>query len=819
MTKNRSNKNTMLANYFKLAVRNLRKTPGYSSINLAGLALGTACCLYILLYVRDQRGYDQHHRDGARTYRVVSDLSGIGDPLKTACVSPPIVPTMAQDFGEVEQWTRLVNPPELSHHVLRNGNRKFYETQGYFVDSTFFRVFDYHFSAGSPEKCLDEPYTVVLTAPVAEKLFGSAGNAIGQSLEIDNRYGKSSFRVTGVVDDSAGKSHIDGHFYMSMNSGAMGEFVRQNQSFGGQNFIYGYVKLFPNTQPSTLEAKLPDFMEKHGGDQLRSMGMQKVLHLEALADIHTRSDRRNQLTPSVSQNFLHLLMLLAVFVQAIACINFMNLSTARATRRAKEVGIRKAVGAGRGSLIGQFLGESLLLSALAIAAATPLVWFCLPNINQMTGADVQFAPLRDAGVWVMLAGLVAVTGLVAGSYPAFYLSGFEPVKVLKGVFSPGKNKAASGLRRGLVTVQFVIAIALIIGALVVQQQFNFLAHAELGFDRTQKIAVPFRTDDARAALGSFKQQLASLPEIQAVGSSVSKVGQASMRDFGIYTEGGSADKSQLLRVGVCDEDYLPALKIPLLYGRNFTPADTFNQLILNEKALASVGILPGEAVGKKVFSTFQGRTNTFEIIGVMRDFNFESLYQPIKPFGFLFSAAEENQYAMISFNVAKFAGVMPKIEAIWQKLVPGLPFEFTFQEDDLERQYASDKTLADIIAAFTFIALLISCLGLFGLATFAAEQRTKEIGIRKVLGASVASITSLLASDFLKLVLLAILLASPVAYYIMQQWLSDFAYHIDIQGWMFVAAGAVVVAIAFLTVSFQSIRAALMNPVKSLRSE
>lgn len=810
----------MLANYVTLALRNLRKHPVYSSINLAGLVLGTGCCLFILLYVRDHQGYDQHHLGGERTYRIVSDLSGIGsNPMITACVSPPIAPTLKEDFPDVEQWTRLVDPPEVSQHLLRNGNRSFFETKGYYVDSTFFKVFNYNFVAGSPEKCLDEPFTVVLTQPVAEKLFGDAQSAIGQALEIDNRFGKHPFRVTAVVDNSAGKSHIDGHFFMAMRSGELGDWVLANRSFGAQNFLYGYVKLFPKTDAAAFEAKLPDFIQKHGGDQLREMGMQKVLHLEPIASIHTESDRKNQLTPTVSKGFLNLLLMLAMFVQGIACINFMNLSTARASRRAKEVGIRKAIGAGRGSLVAQFLAESLLLCGFAVALAVPVIWLSLPFLNQITGADVHFSLLRDTGIWAMLAGLVVLTGLVAGSYPAFYLSSFQPVKVLKGVFSGGKNKGAVQLRRGLVTAQFVIAIVLIAGALIVRQQFNYLANIELGFEKTQKVAVPFRTGDAQMALGNFKRESKNLLEVEAAASVVAKFGDPNLRDFGLYKEGGQADNAELLRVGICDEDYLPTMKIQLLHGRNFVPTDTTNQIILNEKCLKTLDIPSETAVGKHVFSSFGGETTTYEVIGVARDFNFESLYQNIQPFGFLYSPTEYNQYAILSVNTSNFSAVLPKIEAVWQKLLPGLPFEYSFIDEGLQKQYAADQTLANIISAFTLITLFISCLGLFGLAAFAAEQRTKEIGIRKVLGASVAGITGLLAKDFLKLVVFAIVIAAPIAWWSMNKWLLDFAYRIEIQWWVFLLAGAGAIVIAFLTVCFQSVKAGLANPVKSLRSE
>ncbi len=809
----------MFSSYLRSALRNLRKNPGYSAINLAGLALGSVCCLYILLYVRDQRGYDQQFSNSERIYRIVSDLSGIGEGLNTACVSPPITPTMAADFGEIADWTRLVDPPEVNQNVLSNGNRSFYEKKGYYVDSTFFRVFDFPFAAGKVDKCLDEPYTVVLTLPVAEKLFASAQNAIGQSLMIENRFDKHEFRVTGVMDNTAGKSQFNGNFYMSMRSGPMGDFVLSNQSFAAQNFLYGFVKLFPQTDPAALEAKLPDFLEKHGGDQFRELGIKKTLHLEPLADIHTRSDRKNQLSPTVSTRFLDLLTLLAIFVQGIACINFMNLSTARASRRAKEVGVRKALGAGRGALMGQFLGESMLLSMLAIVLAVPLIGFSLPWLNQLTGAEIAFSPLHDKGIWGMVAGLVAVTGLVAGSYPAFYLVGFQPIKVLKGVFSSEKNRTEIGLRKSLVTVQFVIAIALIAGVLVLRQQFSYLSKLGLGFEKAQKIVVPFHTNEARELLVNFKREVSMLPEVEAVGATTTKLGEFTARDMGIYADGGQPDNMQLLRYTVCDEDYLPTMKMQMLAGRGFVQTDTFNQLILNEQALKSVGLTLENAVGKRVYSSFGGETQTFEIIGVLRDFNFESLYQSIKPYGFLYAQTSYHQHAIISLKPGDSSASLSKIAAVWQKLIPALPFEFSFLEESIQKQYAADQVMANIISAFTLIALFISCLGLLGLAAFTAEQRTKEIGVRKVLGASVVGITGLLAGDFLKIVLLSFVIASPIAWWAMEKWLADFAYRIDIQWWMFAVAGAIAVVVAFLTVSFQSVRAALANPVESLRSE
>ena len=809
----------MFQNYLKISIRNLLKNKSYSFINIAGLTAGTACCLYILLYVMEQYSYDKHQAGLDQMYRVVTDIrnaDGSGDVYKTARLSPPIAPAMAQEFPEVEIAARLVDPPDISEHVVTWQNNTYFETKGYYVDSTFFRLFTYKWLSGSPEHALDEPFTVVLTKPVAERIFGSQ-EALGQTIHIGNRFGDDDFKVTGVVDAAAGKSHIRGNFYMSMNSGGIGEYVRTSNHWAGNNFISGYVKLKPQAEAKALEAKLPDFLARHGAEQFKEMGFVKTLHLEPVKDIHLFSRRDNQLDTTVSARLLYILLTIAGFIQLIACINFMNLATARSTRRAKEVGIRKAIGANRGALVQQFIGESMILAFIAILLAAPLVKLALPYLNQLTGSQVSASFFGNPGIWLAVIGLVLLTGLLSGSYPAFYLSGFKPAQVLKGGLQ--NAAAAAKLRKGLVVFQFAISVGLVLSAIVIVRQLSYMQQKDLGFQKEQKIIIPFRTEAARGQLAPYKNEVLKLPNVASVSGAISVPGQFLSQDFGLYKEGQDMNSSQIVQSLRTDEDYLTTLHIPLLAGRNFTPADTTLQLIVNEQALKTLEIPLDEAVGKQVYSEWEGERFGFEIIGVMKDYHFRPLNRELSPLTLRYDQPDRLQNLIISTKTADYAALLPKLEQAWAQLVPGIPFEHSFLDENLQRQYESEANLANIIKAFTLIAILISCLGLFGLSAFTAEQRTREIGIRKVLGASVENLAGMLAKDFLQLTILAVVVALPLAWYAMNKWLTDFAYHTSIEWWMFALAGAIALAVAFLTVSFQSLKAALANPMESLRSE
>lgn len=803
----------MLKNNLKLILRQFWQNKTFSLINILGLTLGTACCLYILFYAMEQYQYDKHHKDLDSIYRVATDIHREDGNWHSSTISPPIAPAMGEDFAEVEAWTRLVGTPDVSQEILKWKNTSFYETKGYYVDSSFFQVFTYAWLEGRPTDALNEPYSVVLTKKVAEKLFGRQ-SALGESIQISD----NEFKVTGVVDAQAHPSHIRGHYYMSLKSGGVGEYVSTNNTWSGNNFIHAYVKLKPQVDPMTLEAKLPGFLIQHGSDQLASSGMEKSLHLVPVRDIHLFSTRDNQVDATVSSSLLYILLTIAGFIQFLACINFMNLTTARSTIRAKEVGIRKTIGADRATLAGQFLTEAVLLAAIAFLLAIPLIKLCLPWLNQMTGSEVSASLIQHPQIWLIIGALVLLTGFLSGSYPAFYLSGMQAVHAFRANAQKDKFSVVN-LRKGLVVLQFSVSVGLVIGATLIHQQLSYIQNKDLGFQKERQIVVPLRTESARQQLLTFKQEVKQLPEVRAVSGMLATPGQFVTRDFAIYTEGEHMDLAQNTKVIYTDEDYLETLNIPLLAGRGLLPADTNNQIILNQHALAALDLSVEEAPGTLVYSDFEGEQATYRIVGVIQDYNFQSLHNDVYPLMLRYWPAERNFTSLISTQTDDYGSLLAAIEQKWQRLNPETPFEYSFLDQNLQQQYQSEANLSRIVSLFTFLAILISCMGLFGLSTFSIERRVKEIGIRKVLGATTLGLVGRLSKEFLALVIFALLLASPVAWYLMSRWLTEFAYQISIQWWVFFLVAMFAIGIAFLTVSFQAVRAALANPIEALKTE
>jgi putative ABC transport system permease protein len=807
----------MLKNYFKTTLRNLWKNKTYSFINIIGLAIGTLCCLYILLYVEDQYSFDKHHNNAEDIYRITTSLSLTGDKHNNATSSPPIAPAMKNDFPEVHQFARVITTIGVKQHLLRYKEKSLYEKDAVYVDSTFFDVFTYHFTNGTATNALTEPYSIVLLKSTADRLFGYK-DPLGKLIEIDNAYGKHDFKVTGVVDESLGKSHIHANVFITMNSGGMGEYALKNQSWAGNNFANAYVKLNPNADAMTLEKKLPVFLNKYGRQQLKELGMQKQLHLQPVTSIHTTTGYENEMNKTVSPSFLYILLLIALLIQVIACINFMNLSTARASKRAKEVGVRKVIGAGKKDLVKQFLGESFLLSLTSVLIALPLLLAALPYLNLITQADIKLSFLGDYRLWLMLAGLIVITGLVAGSYPAFYLSDFQVVKVIKGNFS--SHASAAGIRRSLVVFQFVLSIVLIAGIIVIYNQLNYISNKDLGFEKSQRLIFSFYTEDAQNKMPSFMNDLRQMADVKAVSRSNNYLSQFVFNDNGVYLAGGNMASAIDAQNMTTDEYFVRANGIKLISGRDFRLYDS-GKVLINETLAKRLGLKPEKAAGTRLYSQYAPNPATYvEIAGVMKDFNYTSLHQDVKPFmlnynpngGFLFDLT-------VATSSKNYKELLGRIETIWHKDLPDTPFEYAFLDDEVQKQYETEITLARIINSFTLMAILISCLGLFGLAAFSAEQRNKEIGIRKILGASVSGIVQLLSKDFLKLVGIAILIATPIAWWAMSKWLQAFAYRINISWWMFAAAGLIAIFIALFTVSFQAIKAAVSNPVKSLRTE
>ena len=805
----------MYRNYWRTAIRGLLNNKTFSSINILGLTIGSVCCLYIVLYVTDEFNYDRQHRHVADIYRIDEEFKGQGFGGTTATVVAPIAPLMKHDFPEVEQFTRIFPFLGVDKHLLHYKNKTLYEHDLVYADSTFFDVFRFHFVRGDEHMALNEPYSVVLLRSVADRLFGRE-DPIGKTITIENIYFKKDYIVRGVVDESLGRSHLHASLFLTMNSGFLGEEALHTDAWTRNGYVSSYVRLKPGSDPAALEKKLPAFYARYGEPQVKSTGVTGRIFLQPVTSIHTTSGLSGpQLTYPVSPAFLYILLSIAIMIQLIACINFMNLSTARATKRAKEVGVRKVVGAGRKDLIRQFLGESLLITGIALVLAIPLLILALPGLNQLTGADIHWSFLKDGRAWGILSLLMVVTGLVAGSYPAFYLSAFKAIKVIKGNFT--NHISAAGLRRCLVVFQFVLSIVLIMGICVIYSQLNYIRNKDLGFDPNQRLVFSFETEAAIDRIPAFLNDIRGLAGINAASDASAYLSGPSFFSNDFWIKGQRADQGRGANFLIADEYFVRANGIRLIGGRDFRPDDSA-KILINETYARALGLDPKKAVGT-LLDDSQDRIE--EIIGVMQDFNYSKLDKTPEGFAVWKQSRTVNgwPHVVVSASTADYKQLLEKITAIWQKDVPGMPLTYSFMDESVQRQYTAEINLSRIIRSFTFMAIFISCLGLFGLSTFSAEQRKKEISIRKVLGAGVPGLTRLLTIEFLRLVLIAFLIAAPVAGWVMNRWLQEFAYRVNLQWWMFALTAVLAVGIALLTVGYQAIRAALANPINNLRSE
>ncbi len=579
--------------------------------------------------------------------------------------------------------------------------------------------------------------------------------------------------------------------------------------------------LRPGTDAKKLEAKFPPFIDKYAGKDLKAVGFYKKQFIVPIKKIHLSEDVKNNVTQGGSVTYLYILASIAIFTLLIACINFMNLATARSSKRSAEVGIRKVLGAEKKSLVAQFLGESSLMALIAFILAIIFTKLLMPAFNSVSGKNLSLSFTDNILILLLFSLLSIITGLLAGIYPAFYLSSFKPAKVLKGKFS--NSLAAVSLRKGLVVFQFVISVVLIIASVVIANQMHYLRSADLGFDKDRQIVIALRSGNAKKIYPSFKDELLKQSAITNVGASAYYPGVTNISDMILYKEGQNMQAGKDVRMNYVDTRYLQTLNIQPVAGRLFSdefPADTTNAIIINENAIKAIGFSsPQQSIGKKLYFDYRDSTYTLQIAGVVKDFHYEDLHLPITPYGFALSSQPQYNYMIVHAKPGNINSILQTIQNTWHNLNPTEPFEYSFLDENFQKNYDAESKLSAIVTYFTFIAILISCLGLFGLATFSAEQRTKEIGIRKVLGASVSGIVGLLSKDFLKLVAISICIASPVAWYVMNKWLQDFAYRTNISWTVFVITAIVALLIALFTISFQAIRAAVSNPVKSLRTE
>jgi putative ABC transport system permease protein len=813
----------MFKNYLKIAFRNLARNKAFSFINIFGLSVGLATCLLIMLYVFDESGYDSYHKNAGDIYRIAytSDKEGGGKAEAWPALAAPLAGGVKSNIPEVEQAARLLKFPGLEKMLLtyksNNEVKQFYETNGFYIDSSFFQIFNYNFLYGSPLTSLKEPNSMVLSESVYHKLFGNE-NPVGKTITVGTPFGEFTYSVKGVFKEENIKTHIPAHFFLGMNNDDVGGWVQAQTNWINNNIFHTYVKLKPGADGKSFEKKLDAFIQDHSGADLKAQGTIRKMFVQPLKDIYLHSNLNYEIAPNGNITYLYILGSIAAFILLIACINFMNLSTARSEKRAREVGVRKVMGAERGMLVRQFLGESFLMCIIALALALFMVTLFLPLFNELTQKELSL--FSDSRLVLWITGLTILTGLLAGFYPAFYLSSFRPVTVLKGKLL--NSFSASAIRKGLVILQFTVSVCLILGAIVISYQLKHINSQPLGFNKSQQIILPLRSTEAQNRYAALKSELLKNPAIKTVTSGSTYPGIQNIYDMLVYGEDKTKEQNVDLSIAAIENDYFKTLGITLAAGREFSTnvrADSAS-VILNETAVRDLGYTVETAPGTRIQYDLRGNHLSMQIVGVVKDFNFESLHNKIKPMGFTTTNfANRFFYLVADVQTNNYATLLSTIEQSWKGINPNLPFVYSFLDQDFQKNYEKEQRTSGIVLYFTVIAILVACLGLFGLAAFSAERRTKEIGIRKVLGASAANVTTLLSKDFIKLVIIAIIIASPIAWYGMNKWLQNFAYRIDVEWWMFVVAGLSAIMIALITVSFQAIKAALMNPVKSLRTE
>ena len=812
----------MLKNYFKIAWRNLLKNKTFSLINIAGLASGLACFILIALYVADEMSYDKYNEKASRIYRINSDIVFGGNKLHLAVTSDPMGATLKKDYPQVEEYVRFY--ASSGAKLVKKGNTFINEQNVAHADSTLFDVFTLPAVSGDTKNALNEPNTVVITESTAKKYFGTA-DAVGKTIETNDN-NSTLYKVTAVIKDIPHNSHFNFDFIFSMDNAdyEWGQFTSHN--------FQTYLLLKKGTDYKAFEKNFNQYIDKYvipfvqqfmkikSMEEMEKAGNKLAYSLMPLTDIHLHSDRTPELSVNGSIQYVYIFSAVALFVLLLACVNFMNLSTARSASRAKEVGIRKVLGTEKKSLIRQFLTESTLMAAISMVLAIIIVWATMSYFNDLSGKNLAITDLLKPGYFALLLLLPLIVGLLAGSYPAFYLSSFKPVMVLKGKMNEGFKK--SSLRNVLVVFQFGTSIMLIVGTIIVYRQLSFIQTKKLGFNKDQVLVI-----NNTYALGenatAFKNEISKLAGVNsATFANFLPVANSSRNDNTYSSEAVMDIKNSLsAQSWVIDYDYITTLGMEMVSGRNFSKeygADS-NAIIINETA-AKV-LEHDNPVGKKLYTNYQDRSGTrlisYDIIGVVKNFHYESLKQTVGLL--LFKLGNSTGATAFKISTANVQGLVKNIESKWKTMASGMPFSYQFLDESFNNMYREEQRTGKLGLTFAVIAILIACLGLFGLATYMAEQRIKEIGVRKVLGASVSNITAMLSKDFIKLVLLSAIIAFPVSWWFMHQWLQDFAYRVDISWWIFALAGIIALLIAVLTVSSQAIKAALSNPVKNLRTE
>lgn len=803
----------MFRNYFKIALRNLWNNKVFSAINIFGLAIGLAICLLITLFVTDELSYDKYNEKADRIYRINANFLASGSVFNERLSPAQLGQTLVNDYPQIENSVRFISMGDM---LVKKGEETLVEHNAIFADSTLFDVFTLPMISGNPKTALTLANGMVISESMAKKYFSST-DVVGKTLTVDNT---TTYTITGVIKDMPSNSHLHMNFIKAM----AGRVDSRDANWMSDDFTT-YILTKPGTSKEMLDTYLKQVTKKYMESSLIAMMGSSISDLEKkgghfrydavpLTKIHLYSALTSEYEPSGNIQYVYSFIVVAIIILLIACVNFMNLSTARSAGRSKEVGVRKVLGSQRSNLIAQFLTESVLTSMIALVLAILIAVLLLPFLNQLSGK--QLAINLFAANWVLTTLVLTAigVGLLAGSYPAFFLSSFEPVKVLKGRIATGFK--GGWLRNSLVVFQFTTAIILIVGTLVIYTQLNFIRNKNLGYKRDQVLVLGNVGSLWIHAL-PFKNEVLQIPGVEA-GTMASLLPTATELNTGIYSKNATRNDGQVLGLTEwdVDADYIPALGMEMVRGRNFSPKMVTDSqaIIINETAARLLGF--ANDLNNRVL---YNNGNVLRVIGVVKDFNAGSLRSTIPPVVLRLQERRASMAFRISTN--NIAATVKKIEAAYHSVdgMSGQPFMYSFLDDDFNRLYNAEQRTGKLFLSFAFFAILIACLGLFGLVTYAAEQRTKEIGIRKVLGASVSGIVTLLSREFLKLVVIAFIVGSPLAWFVMNRWLQDFAYRISISWWVFALAAFFAIAITLITVSFQTIKAALANPIRSLKSE
>jgi len=800
----------MLKNYFKIAIRNLLKDKGYSAINILGLATGMACCILICLYILDEISYDRFHRDYQRIYRVISDEKNEGQVQRLANAYGPLAPAMQTDFPEIEKLSRLF---PYSAAIESVDGKRFQEERFFFADSTVFELFAFIFKSGNAD-ALKKPHSLVVTESIARKYFGDA-DPIGQALKIENR---AQFNVTAVVADMPSNSHFHFDFLAPIYH------VKELTGWAPHWYwppVYTYLRMPENHTPADLESRFPNLVGKYIGEWAKN---ELTFRLQPISEIHLNPNLENEIEPTSSIAYIYIFAAIAIFILLIACFNFMNLATARSAKRAKEVGLRKVVGANRGQLIKQFFGESICYATLAMLLSLGMIELFLPAFNQLVGKNLVASYFENPSILLGLAGLTILVGFISGSYPALFLASFRPITVLKtNLSSTMAGRSPLRLRSLLVTMQFIISITLICVTYLVHRQLDFVQNKRLGFNKEHIVIVPIRDDEIQKNFSTVKNRLQSQSSVQGVTALSNYPWRTGFYGFPVKAEGQSDDTEMSMQTLIVDHDFIRTFGMELVAGRDFSKdvtSDATEAFILNESAVKKLGW--ENAIGKEFESQHiaSGRSVKGRVIGMVKDFHFQSMRYAIEPLVMLVSPVS---YYLDNFAVRidgrNVRQALTDLEQAWREVAPHRPFDYFFLEEDFDQLYSKEQRLGQMFQTFSALAIFIACLGLVGLASFSSEQRRKEIGIRKTFGASIGQIVFLFSCDFTKLTLIANIVAWPIAYFAMQKWLQDFAYRTELAWWVFLLSGGLALAIALISVSVQAVKAALANPVDTLRYE